>query len=118
MLKGLDTMSFGNRLRELRITKGLTQQQLADTIKLSKANVSKYEADLVEPNLDTLRLLSEFFNVSIDYLLGQEKIKVAHDEPPLSQDLQDLLTVSFDLSREDLQKVREYVELLKLKHNS
>lgn len=47
-----------------------------------------------------------------------KKIKAAQNGLPLSQELQDLLTVASDLSDEDLQKAREYVELLKLKHNS
>lgn len=63
-------MTFGKRLRQLRNEFNLTQTQLAEKISLSKANVSKYEADSVEPNLQTLRLLSKFFGVSIDYLLG------------------------------------------------
>lgn len=63
-------MTFGKRLRQLRNEFDLTQTQLAEKINLSKANVSKYEADTVEPNLQTLRLLSKFFGVSIDYLLG------------------------------------------------
>lgn len=64
-------MSFGNRLKQLRLSKSLTQQQLADILKLSKANISKYESNSVEPNIETLKLLSSMFNVSIDYLLGQ-----------------------------------------------
>ncbi len=63
-------MTFGKRLKELRLACGLTQAQLADKIKLSNANVCKYELDSLEPNLQTLRLLSKFFGVSIDYLLG------------------------------------------------
>ena len=68
-------MSFGERLRELRISENLTQEQLAKKVKLSKANISKYEADLVEPNIDTLKLLSIIFNVSTDYLLEKTNIK-------------------------------------------
>lgn len=63
-------MTFGDRLRQLRKEFNLTQTQLADKISLSKANVSKYESNSIEPNLQTLRLLSKFFGVSIDYLLG------------------------------------------------
>ena len=68
-------MSFGERLRQLRISTNLTQEQLAKKIKLSKANISKYEADLVEPNIDTLKILSKIFNVSTDYLLEKTNIK-------------------------------------------
>ena len=62
-------MSFGSRLRELRTAVGMTQAQLAKEINLSKANVSKYEADIVQPNLNTLAAISLLFNVSVDYLL-------------------------------------------------
>ena len=62
-------MSFGSKLRELRTAAGMTQEQLAKKINLSKANVSKYEAGIVEPNLDTLTAISVLFNVSTDYLL-------------------------------------------------
>lgn len=56
-------------LKKLRIEAGLTQQQLADKISLSKANVSKYESNSVEPNLETLRLISKVFNANANELL-------------------------------------------------
>lgn len=62
-------MSFGEVLKKLRTESSLTQQQLADRLNLSKANVSKYESNLVEPNLETLRLITKVFNVNSDYLL-------------------------------------------------
>ena len=62
-------MSFGEMLKKLRIEAGLTQQQLANKISLSKANVSKYESNSVEPNLETLRLISRVFNVNANELL-------------------------------------------------
>ncbi len=62
-------MSFGEVLKKLRSESSLTQQQLADRLNLSKANVSKYESNLVEPNLETLRLITKVFNVNSDYLL-------------------------------------------------
>ena len=77
-------MSFGNILRTLRTSKGMTQEQLAKKINLSKANVSKYEADLVEPNLETLALIATVFSVSVDYLLGIQE-KAALQEQPLSE---------------------------------
>lgn len=66
-------MSFGSKLRELRVAAGMTQEQLAKKINLSKANVSKYEADTVEPNLDTLVAISNLFGVTIDYMLDVEQ---------------------------------------------
>jgi len=64
-------MDFGNTLKKLRIEHSFTQSELAQKIKLSKANVSKYESNSVEPNLETLSLIASIFNVSTDYLLGR-----------------------------------------------
>lgn len=66
-------MTFGERLRALRRgEKGekMTQTQLGERVNLSKANISKYEAGGLEPNLFTLKKFSEIFDVSSDYLLG------------------------------------------------
>lgn len=63
-------MNFGERLKQLRLENGLTQIQLAETLDVSKSNVSKYESGSVEPNLEILSKISIYFNVDTDYLLG------------------------------------------------
>ena len=59
-----------NRIKELRLEKNLTQRQLADVLKLNQTAVGKYERAELEPNIKTLLQLSAFFNVSVDYLIG------------------------------------------------
>ena len=108
-------MSFGSRLKVLRIKHNLTQSELAEKINLSKANVSKYEADLVEPNLDTLKLISSLFSVSIDYLLGNEKATLT--EQPASQKLKNLIDSYADLSEDEIDQVTNFVDFLKTKRN-
>jgi transcriptional regulator with XRE-family HTH domain len=66
---------LGNRLRELRIEKGLTQEELGELINLTKANISKYESGKLEPNIDTINYLSNFFDVSVDYLFGRTTVR-------------------------------------------
>lgn len=63
-------MNFGERLKELRIEKGLTQIQLAKILDISKSNISKYEAGSVEPNLDIITKCAVYFDVYTDFLLG------------------------------------------------
>lgn len=65
---------FGERLKTLRLEKGLSQEELALKLGLSKANVSKYESGNIEPNFTTLKSIASIFNVSIDYLLGNEML--------------------------------------------
>lgn len=65
-------MNFGAKLKELRIEKKITQLQMAEILDTSKSNISKYESGSVEPNLETLAKISNFFDVSMDYLLRNE----------------------------------------------
>ncbi len=61
---------FGNILKELRTEKGIGQVQLAEAIGVSKGIISLWENGLREPTMSSLILLSKFFDVSIDYLVG------------------------------------------------
>lgn len=62
---------FGERLKLLREGKEFTQEQLGKRINLTKANISKYENEGLEPNIDTMIMLADLFNTSVDYLLGR-----------------------------------------------
>ena len=66
-------MDFGNRLKELRKQAGLTQQQLANQVGLSKTVISYYELHTRIPSPEVLIKLASVFHVSADYLLGIEK---------------------------------------------
>lgn len=63
--------TFGERLRLLRNNKGLSQQDFAKQISLSKSSVNMYERNEREPNLETLEKIADYFNVDLDYLLGK-----------------------------------------------
>lgn len=68
-------MTLGERIYELRKTKGLSQEQLSLEINVSKETVAYWEEDVVMPSIHKLILLSELFDVSLDYLIkGQDKI--------------------------------------------
>lgn len=60
---------FNERLRELRENRNLTQAQLAKELLIDQRSLSFYEIGKYEPNLDTLKRIAIFFNVSTDYLL-------------------------------------------------
>ena len=63
--------AFGERLKELRQAKGLTQRQLADVLSVSGHAVHCWESDKQDPTMTTLVKLSEYFEVSLDYLFGK-----------------------------------------------
>lgn len=60
-----------NKLRELRIEKGLKQKEIAENIGMSMQALSNYENGLREPDFATLNTLADYFGVSVDYLLGR-----------------------------------------------
>lgn len=62
---------FYLRIRELRISRKLSQQELADLLKISKSSVNMYERGEREPGLDLIEAIADFFNVDLDYLMGK-----------------------------------------------
>lgn len=62
---------FDKILRELREEKKLTQSELAKFLNVSRASISAYENRTNDPSLDVLIKMADFFNVSLDYLLGR-----------------------------------------------
>ncbi|MEA4815487.1 LexA repressor [bioreactor metagenome] len=65
-------MLFGERLKSLRKSKNLTQVDLASILELDKSSIAKYETLKAIPSLDILMKLAKYFNVSVDYMLGNE----------------------------------------------
>lgn len=63
---------FAERLKELRIEKGISQNQLAKEVGLAQASIARWEANLQTPNIDIAILFAKYFGVSTDYLLGLE----------------------------------------------
>jgi transcriptional regulator with XRE-family HTH domain len=63
-------MEIGNRLKERREDKGLTQQQLGELVNVSDATINRYERNLREPGIETIKLLAKVLDCTSDYLLG------------------------------------------------
>ena len=67
-------VEFNEKLQELRKSKGLTQEELAESLYVSRTAISKWESGRGYPNIDSLKEISKFFSVTIDELLSSEKI--------------------------------------------
>jgi len=65
-------MKFNEILKNLRIEKGLTYEELAKQIGYSKAIIGFWENAQKQPTMNALIKLADYFNVSIDYLVGRE----------------------------------------------
>lgn len=67
-------MEFNEKLQELRKNKGLTQEELAENLFVSRTAVSKWESGRGYPSIDSLKEIANYFSVTIDELLSGEKI--------------------------------------------
>ena len=63
-------MKFGERLRELRAWRGISQMDLSKATGLSQSAIAKWELGKTEPTASALILLSQYFGESVDYILG------------------------------------------------
>lgn len=68
-----------NRIKSLRVEKGLTQSDLAKLLNVSDRTIGYYENDQRDPDTSTLKALSEYFDVSVDYLLGLTEFRSPAD---------------------------------------
>ena len=71
----VDNKIFAERIRNLRIDKKMTQQELANIVGLTSTGVSYWESGKAIPNFETMTKLSNYFGVSIDYLTGKKELE-------------------------------------------
>ena len=74
-------MEFHKKLQDLRKQKGLTQEELAEALYVSRTAISKWESGRGYPNIDSLKAIAQFFGVTIDELLsGRELLTIAETD--------------------------------------
>lgn len=105
-----------NRLKELRLEKGLLQSDIAKIINKSERTVGFYETGERDMGTETLAILSDFLNVSIDYLLGKSNIR---NPEKLDKELLDIGLSKKDYNpptKEQQEKIEEFARFV-LKDN-
>lgn len=73
-------MGFAERLKELRAERQVTQLMLAQALGMTDRTFRKYEARSIDPTLSVLIALADFFDVSLDYLVGRSDKPFSHKE--------------------------------------
>ena len=71
--KEVITMTFGEKLREARKAAGLSQEQFAEKLSVSRSAVAKWETDKGMPDVNNLKTLAQLLDVSLDYLLDEDE---------------------------------------------
>ena len=82
-------MEIGNKINQLRKLSGMTQEQLAEKLNVSRQTISKWESDSTSPDLESIVKISRIFHVSLDDLLKEGETGVANknDEQLTLEDL-------------------------------
>ena len=98
---GVILVDFGRKLKALRKQAGLTQQQLAAQLGVTKSVVSFYELQARSPSPDVLVRLAQIFHVSTDYLLGLDNRQTIDVSGLLEKDISALRCLVESLRRKD-----------------
>ena len=64
-----------NRLKQVRLSKGLNQKELAEALNLSQAAISGYETGKYDPGMKIWKMIADYFDVTVDYLIEDGDIK-------------------------------------------
>lgn len=93
-------MEFHEKLQQLRKQKGLTQEELAEILFVSRTAISKWESGRGYPNIDSLKAIAKFYAVTVDSLLsGEEVLDIAQKEQRKTEShLCELVSAMLDIS--------------------
>ncbi|HDX9683266.1 MULTISPECIES: helix-turn-helix domain-containing protein [Bacillus cereus group] len=101
--------TFGNIIRDLRKQKGITQKELAQSLKLSESTIGMYERNERQPDYNTLIRIADYFNVSTDFLLGRDfNVKEGRNNKELDQWLNDI-KLAPSQKREELKRFWNFI---------
>ena len=114
---------FSKRLQSKRIEKGLSQNALAKKIGLSRSLYNKYERAGIQPSYETLILLANELNTTVDYLIGNTDVQPLNSQkqetPTLTAtEALQILARNNDLSKKDIEYLKETIKLLKMKNKA
>lgn len=79
------SMFIGERLKEARIKKGITQEELGNLVGVTKVSVCGYELGSRTPSVDNFILLTDVLDVDPNYLLGRENFVISENEAPYAK---------------------------------
>lgn len=121
-------MTFGQKLKQLREDRDLYQKDLAKLLDCSEKSISSYERNYRKPDMETLKKISNVFDVSIDSLLGitdannntnlvkEDATKYTNKTTELineRSELKELFEVAKNASKEDIEKAIKIIKALK-----
>ena len=100
-------MSFSDKLYDLRISKGISQKELADRLGVAQSSINYWEKGQRDPSITIVKKIAEFFGVSLDYLMEMNNT----DEPQT-------IAAHFEgdeFTEEELDEIRQFAQFVKMK---
>lgn len=95
-------MSFSEKLHELRVSRNISQKELAESLGVAQSSINYWEKGQRDPSITMVKKLADYFGISVDDFLSDEKT--------------DTIAAHFDgeeFTAEEIKKIKEYAELLK-----
>lgn len=108
---------MANRIREIRKRRGITMKQLGEIVDLAESTISQYETGKRQPDNETLLKISEYFGVTVGYLLGAEEPEIVASTNRTG-DVLDEVDIAFygdfkELNEDDKATVRDMVRVMR-----
>lgn len=108
-------MTLGERLKKLRLEHNISQTELAKQFNIARSTLSQYESNQRTPSDDIKLKISDYFNVSLDYLIGKTDIKNYEDDSNITVALHS--DHEYDALPEEAKKeIENYIEYIKQKY--
>ncbi len=111
----MDTNVLGKRIKKLREKNNLKQLELSKILNISNTTLSQYEAGNRTPNDEIKEKVADYFNVSVDYLLGRTE-KCNSEAEDIKKDKHYKLDLS-NLPEEAVKQIEDYIEFVKQKYS-
>lgn len=109
-------IKINDKLRQLRLSKNLTQEEIANVINIKQSSYSSYEIGRREPDLETLVKIADLYKISVDQLLGRPEnnnLTTKENKPDFKSDLHKKLFDKInELEEEDIILLNGYVDKL------
>ena len=111
---------YANRIKQLRNSRKMSQEEFATKIGVSRSTVGMYETGKREPDLETCEAIADFFNVDMDYLLGKSQVAnqalslIEKSTPQTKRDVlkQRVIELLEQLTDEELKEAARYLDYL------
>lgn len=111
--RGIVSVHIGDRIRILRERRGMSQKHLAHALNMPNQSLSNYERGYREPPAEVLKKLADYFEVSVDYLLGRESVLLTRKTPRDLKDFLDNGILTYNdvpLDEKDIEHIRQMLE--------